>query len=303
MERIEELKKLYNNSIKKELDVLAQEKRKKLTSWYVIIFYTTPFILLFISVFLSIIALIGVIAYISTVNEKTHKKTESILIPSILRIINPTWIFYPNESIGKDVFKTSGIFIEKNDSNYSYSYDGDKMIVGMVEKTNFYSSRMIMKEYYENNKDNNKTNTTTTVFSGLVCSYDFNKNFNHNTLVTTHRASRYCLRESEKVILEDVLFNKEFSVSSSNQIEARYILTPSMMNRLLKLKASLKVDFYISFINNRMFLALNNFDKIFHINSLKKIDINEIQKITSMFSVFEEIVNELDLNTRIWTKK
>lgn len=42
----------------------------------------------------------------------------------------------------------------------------------------------------------------------------------------------------ERVLLEDVVFNEKFYVFSSDQVEARYLLTPTFMNRMLKYNTS-----------------------------------------------------------------
>ena len=54
--------------------------------------------------------------------------------------------------------------------------------------------------------------------------------------------------------LEDPRFNREFSAYATDQVEARYVLTPSMMERLVALKSKFGA-IGISFIQDRMYLA------------------------------------------------
>ena len=56
---------------------------------------------------------------------------------------------------------------------------------------------------------------------------------------------RICGYSWGKVALEDIEFSKHFSVEAKDQVEARYLLTPSFMTRLLEYKKKLKRPFSV----------------------------------------------------------
>ena len=58
-----------------------------------------------------------------------------------------------------------------------------------------------------------------------------NKNFSGQTIVVP-KYINYNARNNEEVILEDTNFRKLNNVYSTDQIEARYLLTPSFMERI-----------------------------------------------------------------------
>ncbi len=98
-------------------------------------------------------------------------------------------------------------------------------------------------------------------------------------------------------------FEKAFVVSSTDQIEARYILSPSMMRRLLDLRARHDNELHISFIANRIYLALPQHSDLFEPPSLRTpLTIGAVRRIIADLQSVLCIVEELDLNTRIWSK-
>lgn len=79
-----------------------------------------------------------------------------------------------------------------------------------------------------------------TLFKGLIVQLAMNKNFAGRTIIVKDRGGllnwfKGKFGELETVKLEDPVFEKLFEVYSTNQIEARYLLTTAFMDRLLRL--------------------------------------------------------------------
>src|SRR5699024_2577795 len=92
-------------------------------------------------------------------------------------------------------------------------------------------------------KDGKKSEQITTMFRGLFFKADFNKAFDGLTIVIPKEKKRsngfapYSKEEDnqlESVDLEDMEFMETSDVKTSDQVLARYILTPNFMNRLLE---------------------------------------------------------------------
>jgi hypothetical protein len=58
------------------------------------------------------------------------------------------------------------------------------------------------------------------------------------------------------VKLESVEFENKFVVYSNDQVEARYILTPSFMERLVKLQDLMGDNTSYSFVNTNVYVAV-----------------------------------------------
>ena len=92
----------------------------------------------------------------------------------------------------------------------------------------------------------------------------------------------------EKVELEDIDFNKKFKVISDNQIEARYILTPQMMENLLCLEEKFK-NLKVVFVDKYLYIGAPNIN-LFELDNFKKND---------YFSVFENLYDEVNVCLKI----
>lgn len=104
----------------------------------------------------------------------------------------------------------------------------------------------------------------------------------------------------EKVSLEDINFNKCFSVYSNDQIEARYVLTPKMMENLLNLKDKLKTRIKITLADNKLFIGLCDEDFL----ELAKLDNEKVETIFEDLyddiNVILSIVNEIKNNNKVF---
>jgi hypothetical protein len=58
------------------------------------------------------------------------------------------------------------------------------------------------------------------------------------------------------VLLEDVEFERCFVVYASDEITARYVLTPAMMQRITELKRKYNRDIMLSFSDDRFYFAV-----------------------------------------------
>ncbi|HYU42112.1 MAG TPA: DUF3137 domain-containing protein, partial [Vicinamibacteria bacterium] len=94
-----------------------------------------------------------------------------------------------------------------------------------------------------------------------------------------------------------------FAVYASDPIEARYVLTPKTMERIVGLARTFGRRLYAAFDHRRVYLLLDNGRGAFEALAFggeKAWD--EIRGFAALFDAARAIVEELELNTRIWTK-
>lgn len=106
-------------------------------------------------------------------------------------------------------------------------------------------------------------NTRFSSESLLIVSYFINKKFKGETVVKSiSKGAKSSFSSKQKVLLEDPVFNENFTIFSDDQIEARYLLTTGFMERLLNFQkrynctASVLFDNSIS-PNSNVFLSLS----------------------------------------------
>ena len=95
-----------------------------------------------------------------------------------------------------------------------------------------------------------------------------------------------------KTTLEDVEFNKKFDVYTDDEVEARYLLTTALMERLNTMQTVFKADkTACSFYDEKLYVALYTKKDLFAIGSLVK----EVCDREQFFTMFDEILSIIKL--------
>ncbi len=105
----------------------------------------------------------------------------------------------------------------------------------------------------------------------------------------------------EKVNLEDPCFSKRFNVFSSDQIEARYLITTAFMERFYNLKTAFRnKKIKCSFFDDTIMIAIYTNKNIFEICNLFKPleDPTYIKECRSMINAIYELIESLKLDEK-----
>lgn len=265
-----------------------------------------------LSVFGTLVpAIIGIVMYYKVDDEaKKYKNAyKTNIIASALKEINQTLTITPQSGLPHYEFVSSELFTTRPDR-----YNTQDLVNGTADKTSFWFAE-VHAEYKTETRTKNGTRTEWhTIFKGIIFVADFNKNFNVSTVVrpkgigdaisSWFSKNVFSFGNSELVTLENNVFDDIFATYSKNQIEARYILTPAMMERILDLNKKSDDTISISFINSKMYIAFplshNYFEPPIHSSLL---DPDLLSDDLSIVHFMQNIVQELDLNTRIWGKE
>jgi hypothetical protein len=110
------------------------------------------------------------------------------------------------------------------------------------------------------------------------------------------------LSKYDRVHLEDSVFEKQFEVYSSDQIEARYLLTTSFMQRLLDLSALLQSpQIQCSFYDMKLLILLPSEINFFEADSIFKpaTFVDDINMVLEQMQIIFDIIDilKLDQNT------
>lgn len=130
----------------------------------------------------------------------------------------------------------------------------------------------------------------------LVAEFEIPKNFSGNTCIYEKAATAKKLifkskKGMEPVHLEDVRFSGLYNVFSTDQIEARYLLTTAFIERFQNIKTAFKADYIrAEFINNKLVLVLGVNKDLFAMGNVSK-------KTTckTFVELFEELYSVLAL--------
>lgn len=103
--------------------------------------------------------------------------------------------------------------------------------------------------------------------------------------------------------LEDTEFEKYYIAYGKDQVEARYILSPNLIRRIIDYRKKYNRKIYISFKDSLMYVGISG-SFTFSPPVLRGIkDYQRLKEIYETLSMVISIVDEFNLNTRIWSKQ
>ena len=110
---------------------------------------------------------------------------------------------------------------------------------------------------------------------------------------------------SEIIKLEDPKFNKKFNVYSSDQVEARYLVTPLFMEKFYNLKTVFEAkNIRCSFFDDNLMIAIDTKRDLFELGNLFKPvrDIKTIERFYDEITTIFDLIDYFKLNEDIYLK-
>ncbi len=323
MKTLEELKEFYNTELLKDLQQMDQQRkqviRNAMIAGGVIIVLGLIALAVVASqggppqiVFFFLIGGLIVASIVCTFICKGYKSEfKQRIISKVIGFLEPGLSYHPQGRIDKSTFKASSLFQHSIDR-----YRGEDMVQGMVGKTQIVFSELHAE--YKTTTRNSKGHTQThwhTIFKGLFFIADFNKHFRSQTVVLPDTAEKlfgglgkllqsWNVSRADLIKLEDPEFEREFVVYGSDQIEARYILSTSLMQRILDFKRKTGMKIHLSFTGSKVYVALPMTKNLFEPKYMSSVmNFAPILDYARDLSLAVSIVEDLNLNTRIWSKE
>ena len=314
----ENLKQLYETELKDSITGIESMRKAVVRSFAIMLALIVPilpafalispkFYLNVVVVIILIIAAIvffakGAIRYL-----KFRSEYKSSVVKKVVHFINPKYLYDANKHISLNNFLMSKLGNKKVNKAV-----GDDYVSGKIDKTVFEFSELIAQyEWEDTDHDGKKVKRVENHFNGLFFLADFNKHIQGETFVMPDTVERLLgkfgqnLQKSAKgdlVKLENPEFEKLFAVFSTNQTEARYILTPAIMEGMVNIRKKVGANCYFSFLGERVYCGIEFNKALFEASIFKPVSFADVEFMHSLFSLIETIITEMNLNTRIWTK-
>lgn len=318
MKTLDQLRQYYDSELGQDLIALEQQ-RQKIVNQSLIVFGVLaaagvigalflmqrgmpPVFLFFILIGCAVIG--GIYYHIARMDYRAGFKM--IILPKLIAFIQPGLDYLPHQGISKELFMAAGMFQHPIDR-----YKCEDMVQGKIDKT-----QLMFSEVHAEYKVRSGKNTHwITIFKGIFFIADFNKNFHGRTVVLPDTAEKifglfgqtlqsWSWSYGQLVKLEDVEFEKEFVVYGTDQVEARYILSPALMERILMFRRKLGTKIYLSFLGSKVFGGIPVQQNLFEPKVFSTmLDFNTVAEYYAQLQLGLAIVDELNLNTRIWTKE
>ena len=238
------------------------------------------------------------------------------IIPRIVAFVDQRLRYDKMGMVAKEEFLASHLFNDKPGE-----YAGDDLVSGTLGETAVQFSEIhakrvdIVRSSSSSSSTNRTKKTVTPIFRGLLFVADFNKSFKGTTLVLPDTAQRlfgdmgqalqgFNVQNGELIKLEDPEFEKLFVVYGQDQVEARYILSTSLMRRMVDFRNRAKKEMRLSFSASKLYVAIPFERELFEPKIRESLlNISHVQEYYDDLKLVVDIVDELNLNTRIWTQK
>lgn len=162
--------------------------------------------------------------------------------------------------------------------------------------------KMMFKGLFSKRVENIASN-----YRGMFADAQLEKNINGSVVVLPdHLESRldYLAKNiqalknvngNKLVMLEDIEFERYFAVYASDEITARYVLTPAMMLRMTELKKKYNRDIMLSFNGNRFYFAVSMPEGFLTLGSSELTSGEALKDLYDNFVTAQGVLNDLKL--------
>ena len=249
---------------------------------------------------------VGSFLYKFITHDYTQEFKERVIEP-LIHFIDKDLRYMEDMHISESKFINSRLFTSTPDK-----IEGNDYIAGMIDGVKIELSDIHAQK---RDKDSKGRSSWRTIFRGLFIITEFNKNFSGKTVVLPDSAQNsfgdlignwlqsHNINRDELIKMDDPEFEREFVVYGSDQIEARYILSHSLMKRLLSFKKKSGHKVYISFVYNNVYIAIEYGKDLFEpsvFNTLLdyKVAMDYLQTLHLAVSIRQE----LNIDQKIWSR-
>lgn len=256
--------------------------------------------------FLAFILAVAFIIYFTSYRKKFTANYKENVIKRLVKFIDDGLDYRAAAGFPKNDYLKSEIFKTKPDR-----YRAEDFVTGTIGNTSISFSE-VHSEYKTQSGGKDKDTQWHTIFQGVFFEADFNKEFKTKTFILPDYLERSLGFIGKKlqslnigrpplVKLEDPEFEKYFAVYGEDQVEARYILSTSLMQRLTQFREKRSQPISISFVDNRIYVAISETKNLFE-PRIFRTNLNKDLILEYYFALelVVGIVDDLNLNNRIW---
>jgi hypothetical protein len=233
-----------------------------------------------------------------------NSSVKAVIFPQIFSFFGADFAYREKPPISMESLKPSGIIP---------SYDGARL-EDYVRGTHEGVQLELLEAKLTQRQGSGKSRRTVTVFKGVCVVLSMNKYFKGRTMVKKDMGAVGNAisgwvngllggREQQpvqRIHLEDPVFEKQFEVQSTDQVEARYLLTTSFMERLLSVAELFGKGIQASFYDNRLLLMISSPDNRFETASIFQpaTFVEDSKTILAEMQAIFGIIDALKLNER-----
>ena len=234
------------------------------------------------------------------------------VVRTICKSLYPQMDYMPLGGLSEQAFMQTQLFGTSPDR-----YSTEDQLVGRIGKTEVELAEVHAEERKRRTDSKGRSSTYyVDIFRGILFVADFHKHFRGVTRIMPDNEKSLFrgLGEAIKIVLPfeskqavrmaDPEFENHFKVFSTDHVEAHYLLPPSMQQRIRELRSAWgDVPIRLSFVDSKVSVAIPTRENLLDSNPKKTLeDGKEIRRVAEELKACLGLVEDLALNTRIWSK-
>ena len=296
------------------IEELEQDRIKLKNKTFLVIGITAGIIILLALIFQTIeILFFGIIAKLLfpalfTAKQKREYilKFKKYFVQSALKTVFTDLTYHPEQGMPRDVIASTKMMYMGD------RYTSNDYISGRYKDIGFRQADVHIEEEREStDSDGNTTTYWVTIFRGRWNIFDFNKTFKadlqvcqkffgNNKINNWGRENKF-----QKVKLESLEFNKRYNVFAQSDHEAFYLLTPPIMEKIIKLDDMNQGRLLLCFIDNKLHIGLyDGKDSFEHAPIFKQINEEQVRSnISNDIKQITMFIDELDLDNDLFRRE
>jgi hypothetical protein len=197
--------------------------------------------------------------------------------------------------------------------SYIDRYSGNDYVSGKIDGVHIEFSDIHAEQKHTDSKG--RTHYVT-LFQGMFFRAEFPKHFIGQTVVLPDTAEKffgsflgkmlqsYNLSREALVKMDNPEFERYFVVYGTDQTESRYILSHSMMERIVAFRKKVGHEVSLSFVGGELFIAVHyNKDTLEPAIYTSLLDYKIAREYIETLFFAMGIVEELKLNRKLWSKR
>lgn len=291
-----------------------EELRKKARTSILIGIVTTILFMVIMFAISAVLAFIGLtvgIIITTVIGSKNKKKFDlafkDTFVLKSLQTVFTDLDYKPEYGIDESAIKSTQMMYMGD------RYSSNDYISAKYKDVNFVQADVHIEEERESEDANgNSESYWVTLFKGRWMIFDFNKEFKANIQVRQKgfgnaKVSNWGKKKDDKfkkIALEDLEFNHKFKVYAQSEHDAFYVLTPSLMRRIITLSSNIQGKVLLCFVNNKLHVGIQNNKDSFEHSIFKAINEESVvENILKDIKVITSFVDELNLDNDLFRKE
>ena len=248
-------------------------------------------------------AIVLALLFVGHARHEVAKTYKGLVVHRVVKALGEGLTYKPESSLTREAFLGMELFADT-----PTSFTSEDEIGGRKENVSY--------SIHEVRATRRAGKHTVTVFHGLMIRLDFNKNFRGKTSVVPNgeavsagsfvgkllgvagRQTRAAVR------LENPDFERVFDVYSTDDQEARYLLTPKLMELVLAANAmQSEGQIRLAFVENSLYVAIPMRCDYFEAKLTGTVTPESaIGDLAQVVAFAERLVDEFQLETRLWSR-